>query len=83
MSSVEIKEIPALRSPIMLIAFSGWNDAGEAATGAITHLLSTYSHRVIAEVDSEDFYDFQVNRPHVFLDASQSRSISWPGTLVY
>jgi predicted ATP-grasp superfamily ATP-dependent carboligase len=80
---VEIKEIPALRSPIMLIAFSGWNDAGEAATGAITHLLSTYSHRVIAEVDSEDFYDFQVNRPHVFLDASQSRSISWPGTLVY
>lgn len=80
---MEIKEIPALRSPIMLIAFSGWNDAGEAATGAITHLLATYSHRVIAEVDSEEFYDFQVNRPHVFLDASQSRSISWPGTLIY
>jgi hypothetical protein len=80
---VEIKEIPALRSPIMIVAFSGWNDAAEAATGAINHLIANYSHSVIAEVDSEDFYDFQVNRPHVYLDESQSRAISWPGTLVY
>lgn len=67
----------------MIVAFSGWNDAAEAATGAINHLIANYSHSVIAEVDSEDFYDFQVNRPHVYLDESQSRAISWPGTLVY
>jgi len=74
----------------MIIAFSGWNDAGEGATGAITHLLNAWRDdtdttipELIADVEPEDFYDFQVNRPMALVDESQIRSITWPGTSVY
>ena len=89
---MEIHQIPSLRSPIMLIAFGGWSDAGEAATGVITHLLSTLNGatnpetsqpELIAEVDSEDFYDFQVNRPLIFVDDSMIRSLTWPGVQIF
>jgi predicted ATP-grasp superfamily ATP-dependent carboligase len=89
---VEIHEIPSLRSPIMVIAFGGWSDAGEAATGVITHLLSTISGdnsapefqpALIAEVDSEDYYDFQVNRPLIFVDGSMIRNLTWPGVQIF
>lgn len=87
---MEIHQIPALRSPVMVIAFSGWNDAGEAATGAASHLLASWTDsstdvvpELIAEVDPEDFYDFQVNRPMVEVDESSIRSLTWPGTQVF
>jgi proteasome assembly chaperone (PAC2) family protein len=93
---VEILKIPALRSPVMLIAFSGWNDAADAATGATSHILGAWTdgiHAVdeqtgvvpelIAEVDPEDFYDFQVNRPMVNMDDSHLRTLTWPGTQVF
>lgn len=76
----------------MVIAFGGWSDAGEAATGVINHLLSTLSSdcdssefapELIAEVDSEDFYDFQVNRPLIFVDDSMIRSLTWPGVQIF
>ena len=74
----------------MVIAFSGWNDAGEAATGAASHLLSSWTDletdvvpELIAEVDPEEFYDFQVNRPMVEVDDSSIRSLTWPGTQIY
>lgn len=77
---MEILHIPALRSPVMIIAFGGWNDAGEAATGAASHLLGTWSTSLIAQVDPEDFYDFQVNRPMVSIDDSKFRKLTWPTT---
>ncbi len=87
---MEIIQIPQLRSPVMVIAFSGWNDAGEAATGATSHLLGCWTEpqydvvpELIAEVDPEEFYDFQVNRPTVFVDDSSVRSLTWPGTSVF
>jgi len=87
---VEIHQIPALRSPVMVIAFSGWNDAGEAATGAASHLLASWTDpstdvvpELIADVDVEEFYDFQVNRPMVYIDDSSIRSLTWPGTQVF
>jgi proteasome assembly chaperone (PAC2) family protein len=87
---VEIHRIPNLRNPVMVIAFSGWNDAGEGATGAIHHLMHAWSEKsseiepvLIADVDPEDFYDFQVNRPRVFTDESNSRSIAWPTTQIF
>ena len=87
---MEIHQIPALRSPVMVIAFSGWNDAGEAATGAASHLLGSWADskndvvpELIAEVDVEEFYDFQVNRPTVCIDESSIRSLTWPGTQVF
>ena len=74
----------------MVIAFSGWKDAGEGATGALNHLMSVWSELspkilpvLIAEVDPEEFYDFQVNRPRVFTDETSTRSITWPTTKIY
>ena len=87
---MEIHQIPVLRSPVMVIAFSGWNDAGEAATGATSHLLASWTDpstdvvpELIADVDVEEFYDFQVNRPMVYIDDSSIRSLTWPGTQVF
>lgn len=87
---MEIHQIPLLREPIMIVAFSGWNDAAEAASGAVEHLLSGWRDKsddvlpeLIAEVESEDFYDFQVNRPVVSIDESEIRSITWPSTQVF
>lgn len=74
----------------MILAFSGWNDAGEAATGALNHLLRAWvndSHDVvpvlIADIEAEDFYDFQINRPQVSLDEADNRSITWPTTEIF
>ena len=92
MRHVEIHTIPTLRNPIMIIASGGWSDAGEAATGVITHLMATlngeidvetFSPELIAEIDSEDYYDFQVNRPLIFVDDSMIRSLTWPGVQVF
>jgi len=80
---MEILQIPPLRSPVMIFAFGGWNDAGEAATGAVSHLLSIWDHSLIGRFDPEDFYDFQVNRPMVFVDDSKVRKITWPTTEVF
>ena len=78
----------------MVVAFGGWSDAGEAATGVITHLLTVLgnsdnesgegsSSKLIGEVDSEEFYDFQVNRPLIFIDDSMVRSLTWPGVQIF
>jgi proteasome assembly chaperone (PAC2) family protein len=74
----------------MVLAFSGWNDAAEAATGATSHILGCWTDpsfsvvpELIADVDPEEFYDFQVNRPMVSVDDSQIRSLTWPGTQVF
>lgn len=87
---MEIHQIPLLRNPVMIVAFSGWNDAAEAASGAVEHLLSGWPDKsddvlpeLIAQVESEDYYDFQVNRPQVSIDQSQIRSITWPSTQVF
>ena len=87
---MEIHNIPLLRDPVMVVAFSGWNDAAEGASGAIEHLLAAWREKdddvvpqLIADVEAEEFYDFQVNRPQVSIDDSSIRSITWPGTQVF
>lgn len=67
----------------MIFSFGGWNDAGEAATGAVSHLLNSWEHALIGRFDPEEFYDFQVNRPMVFVDDSKIRQITWPTTEVF
>ena len=74
----------------MVIAFSGWNDAAEAATGAASHLLGCWTDpsfdvvpELIADVDPEEFYDFQVNRPMIEVDESLVRNLTWPGTQIF
>jgi len=69
----------------MLAAFEGWNDAGDAATGAIEHLLEVWEAEEIAAFDPEDYYDFQVNRPTVHLTDDRgvvNREIRWPTTRI-
>ena len=82
---MQINQIPQLRNPVAILAFNGWNDAGEAATGAISHLMSAWGvqENLIAESDSEDFYDFQQVRPMVFVDNSLIRRINWPMTKIW
>ena len=69
-----------LNSPAVIAAFEGWNDAGEAASAAVTHLSSTWDATAIGEIDPEDYYDFQVTRPVLEVTDGQTRRLTWPTT---
>ena len=75
-------DLPALTDPVVVVAFEGWNDAGDAATGAVEHLELIWDATPLAALDPEDYYDFQVNRPTVSLVGGVSRRIEWPTTRV-
>ena len=77
---IELEPTPTLRDPIMIAAFEGWNDAADAASGVVDHLLSVWPTTLAAAMDPEDFYDFQVNRPVVGHDERGMRRITWPST---
>ncbi len=76
----EFDGLPTLRAPVAVAAFEGWNDAADASTAAVDHLGAVWSAKTVAEMDPEDFYDFQVNRPTVSLGEDESRRIEWPTT---
>jgi proteasome assembly chaperone (PAC2) family protein len=63
---------------VLLAAFEGWNDAGDAATGAVEHLWEAWSAVTVASVDPEEFHDFTVSRPQVRLDDHGERVVDWP-----
>lgn len=69
--------------PVMLAAFEGWNDAGEASTDVIEHLMAEWDAELIHEVDPEEFQDFQVNRPTLSSTASGERELHWPTTTIW
>ncbi len=79
---IELAELPELTAPVLIAAFEGWNDAGDAATAAVEHLEDVWSAETIGELDPEDYYDFQVNRPHIELETDGVRRISWPSTRI-
>jgi proteasome assembly chaperone (PAC2) family protein len=68
----------ALREPVLVAAFRGWNDAGDAASFAATHMATAWSAQRVASIDPEEFYDFQAVRPQVELIDGVTRQISWP-----
>jgi len=72
--------VPTLVDPVMIAAFEGWNDAGEAASTALEHLELTWDATPLASIDPEDYYDFQVTRPHVKLADGITRRIEWQTT---
>ncbi|MFE9663575.1 PAC2 family protein [Streptomyces sp. NPDC005955] len=76
---IELDGVPELIDPVMVAAFEGWNDAGDAASTAVAHLDREWKGEVFAALDAEDYYDFQVNRPTVWLDGGV-RKITWPTT---
>jgi len=71
-----------LRAPAMVCAFQGWNDAGDAASSAVSFLASSLQARRFARIDSEEFYDFQTNRPSVQFNDENEREIVWPAVEV-
>jgi predicted ATP-grasp superfamily ATP-dependent carboligase len=72
-----------LRAPAMVCAFQGWNDAGDAASSAVSFLASALDARRFARIDSEEFYDFQANRPSVQFNDANEREIVWPTVEVF
>jgi proteasome assembly chaperone (PAC2) family protein len=69
-----------LRRPVLIAAFEGWNDAGDAATSAVEHLQDVWAAEAVCAIDPDEYYDFQVNRPHVQLEDGETRRITWPTT---
>jgi predicted ATP-grasp superfamily ATP-dependent carboligase len=72
-----------LRAPAMVCAFQGWNDAGDAASSAVSFLASALDARRFARIESEEFYDFQANRPCVSFNDAGKREIVWPTVEVF
>ena len=80
---LRIDRQPELTRPILIAAFRGWNDGAQAATLAAGYLAKTWGAERFAEVDPEDFFDFQATRPHVSLEEGLTRRIDWPETVFY
>lgn len=72
------RERPELRAPVMVCAFKGWNDAGEAASAALSYIRGSFEARDVADIDPEEYFDFTAVRPTVKLVEGSTREIEWP-----
>jgi len=79
---IEIEDVPELESPVLIAAFEGWNDAADAASSVVDHLIRVWDAKLVAAIDPEEFYDFQVNRPMVSSTDDGGRRITWPSTQI-
>lgn len=80
---IEYDDLPELVDPVLIAAFEGWNDAGEAASATIGHLREVWDAQELADLDSEEYYDYQVNRPMISTDETGVRSLTWPATRLF
>jgi proteasome assembly chaperone (PAC2) family protein len=71
-------DVPQLRRPILVCSFRGWNDAAASASTALTTVGDAFDSELVAEVDAEDYFDFQATRPTIVLSEGQARRIDWP-----
>ena len=76
-------DLPHLRSPVMVCAFRGWNDAAASASTALTAVANSLEAEQIASLDPEDYFDFQSTRPTISMDEGQTRRIDWPENNVF
>lgn len=67
--------------PMVVVAFEGWNDAADAATAVVEHLAETYPTEIVFEIDSDDYYDYQIVRPRV-VETDDGREVVWPSASV-
>ncbi len=74
---------PRLRAPVLVAAFTGWNDAGDAASLAVKYLGDGWDASPLASVDPEEFFEFQATRPQVRLVDGETREIVWPANDVH
>jgi proteasome assembly chaperone (PAC2) family protein len=79
---IELHSVPPLDNPVVIAAFEGWNDAADAASSVVDHLLSVWEATVVGAVDPEEFYDFQMNRPVIGTDEAGHRRLTWPSTQI-
>jgi proteasome assembly chaperone (PAC2) family protein len=82
-TELRIYERPTLERPVLIGAFRGWSDGGQAATLAAGYLARLWGANKFADIDPELFVDFQATRPHVSLDEGQMRRIDWPENTFY
>ena len=80
MAAIEFDGLGELTSPVVIAAFEGWNDAGEASSGAVTHLIAAWETTEVAAIDPEDYYDFQVTRPITEVSDGRTEQLVWPTT---
>jgi proteasome assembly chaperone (PAC2) family protein len=80
---LRIERRPSLRRPVLVAAFRGWNDGAQGASLAASYLARNWNARRFADVDPEEFYDFQATRPHVALEEGYTRRIDWPENVFY
>ena len=80
---LRIDELPALERPVLVAAFRGWNDGGQAATLAGSYLAKLWGARRFGDIDPEGFVDFQATRPQVSLEKGLTRRIDWPENAFY
>jgi len=78
MSELEVSFRPELRDPVLVAAFRGWNDGGQGASLAAGYLAKAWGAERFAEIDAEQFYDFQATRPMVSLEDGMTRRLEWP-----
>jgi predicted ATP-grasp superfamily ATP-dependent carboligase len=71
------------RITVMLAAFEGWNDAGEAASDALRYLNKLWGGKKVATIDADEYYDFQFTRPTIRRTAAGERKIKWPSTRIF
>ncbi|HEX6420608.1 MAG TPA: PAC2 family protein [Acidimicrobiales bacterium] len=83
MDHVRWRSRPALDRPVLVAAFEGWNDAGDAASRAVRYLVEHHDGEVVAEIDPEEFFDFTSTRPQAEIGDDGLRRIVWPTTKVY
>jgi proteasome assembly chaperone (PAC2) family protein len=72
-----------LRAPALVCAFKGWNDAGDAASAALQFVGASLGASRFAQLDPEEFYDFQATRPQIKLTEGRTREITWPSVEIY
>lgn len=75
-------ELPA-KADVLIAAFEGWNDAGDAATIAAKHLQGRWNGAQLGHIEPEEFYDFTATRPRVALDDRRKRQIQWPDISIW
>ena len=80
---IELESFPTLVDPVLVAAFEGWNDAGDAASDTVAHLIEVWDATPLVDLDSEEYYDYQVSRPQISVDAGGIRSLTWPATRIY
>jgi proteasome assembly chaperone (PAC2) family protein len=80
---LRISSRPSLERPVLIAAFRGWNDGGQGASLAGAFLARQWEAEQFADIDPEEFFDFQVNRPTVRLDEGMQRRLEWPENALY